>query len=122
MQPVKDELLSYTYICVNFAGYPDEEITPSGRVPSRLPLCWSREEFSSFLETTFPALKLQQYSLMYSERSNLETFPENVDTPQKIKDFLTSSKKTGCIFVMPTEDITEHNNLIVNEDSQVFTR
>ncbi|CAC5381101.1 unnamed protein product [Mytilus coruscus] len=52
-------------------GYLDDEITPSKRVPCRLPTTMRSQEFKDFLNISFPALRNAEYDLAYATHNIL---------------------------------------------------
>ncbi|CAC5388051.1 G2H3 [Mytilus coruscus] len=87
-------------------GYPDDEITPSKRVPSRLPTTMTPQEFKEFLKISFPPLRNAGYDLAYATQNTLFLFQEEINTPALIKQYLIKSARSLSIFVRPRVDLS----------------
>ncbi|CAG2242585.1 unnamed protein product [Mytilus edulis] len=82
-------------------GYPDDEITPSKRVPSRLPTTMTPQEFGEFLKISFPPLRNAGYDLAYATQNTLFPFQEEINTPALIKQYLIKASKQDNVNITP---------------------
>ncbi|CAG2227582.1 G2H3 [Mytilus edulis] len=76
-----------------------------GRKKSKLALSWSADELKDFIVSQFPALRGHAYEMLYSMSGGvLKKFPEEINTPDRMKVFLTNIRRTpGTLFIRPIE-------------------
>ncbi|CAC5387953.1 unnamed protein product [Mytilus coruscus] len=96
----KDNLFSRSY----HQRYPDAEMTPSKRVPSKLSLEWSWEQLKNFLLESFPVLKKVQFGLFLVDKSY--PLPNDANSPSRIKTYMERENKSGSPFIRPISDIS----------------